>query len=169
MTAPDDSLSRDFDEFYYANVHQLVLVLYAYTADTGLAQDCVQEAFTRAWARWDRLVTYDNPGAWIRRVALNVAANQWRRTRAVRAHAHYHREQVVDGPGPDRVALARALAAIPERHRRALVLHHVADLSVGEIAASEGVAEGTVKSWLHRGRAALASQLTDTDTEDSHA
>jgi RNA polymerase sigma-70 factor (ECF subfamily) len=49
-----------------------------------------------------------------------------------------------------------------------LVLYHVADLSISEIAAQEQVPEGTVKSWLHRGRAALASQLTDPN-EDSHA
>ena len=41
------------------------------------------------------------------------------------------------------------------------MLFHIADLSVGEIAAQENVAEGTVKAWLHRGRAALATQLTD--------
>jgi RNA polymerase sigma-70 factor, ECF subfamily len=157
-----------FDEFYGIHFHRLTLLLYAYTADVGLAQDAVQEAFTRAWPRWDELVTYDNPSAWIRRVAMNVAHSRWRRVRAAHAHRHHHREQIVAGPSPDRVALARALATLPERHRRALVLFHVADLSITEIAAQERVPEGTVKSWLHRGRAALASQLTDT-SEDSHA
>jgi RNA polymerase sigma-70 factor, ECF subfamily len=94
---------------------------------------------------------------------LNIAANRFRRIRAHRAHAHFHRERIHEGPGPDRVALAH----LPERHRRALVLFHVADLSITEIAAQEGVAEGTVKSWLHRGRVALASQLTEI--EDNHA
>jgi RNA polymerase sigma-70 factor (ECF subfamily) len=89
--------------------------------------------------------------------------------RAVHTHSRGHREAVVEGPGPERVALARALATLPERHRRALVLFYVADLSVGEIAAQEKVAEGTVKSWLHRGRAALAAQLSDTDSEARHA
>jgi len=48
------------------------------------------------------------------------------------------------------------------------VLFHVADLSIAEIADQEGVAPGTVKSWLHRGRAALAAQLSDPRTEDRH-
>lgn len=166
MTEP---ASHRFDEFYGIHFHRLTLLLYAYTADVGLAQDAVQEAFTRAWPQWDRLVTYDNPAAWIRRVAMNVASNRWRRVRAAHAHRHHHRgEQTVAGPGPDRVALARALATLPERHRRVLVLYHVADLSISEIAAQENVPEGTVKSWLHRGRAALASELTDSH-EDSHA
>jgi RNA polymerase sigma-70 factor (ECF subfamily) len=156
-----------FDDFYGANVHRLMLQLYAYTADTGAAQDAVQEAFSRAWARWDRLADYDEPAAWVRRVAMNVANNRWRRIRAARAHARYHREEVVAEPSADRVALARALRSLPEKHRRAIVLFHISDLSIAEIAAQEGVAEGTVKSWLHRGRAALATLLTE-DEEDHH-
>jgi RNA polymerase sigma-70 factor, ECF subfamily len=45
------------------------------------------------------------------------------------------------------------------------VLHHVADLSVGEIARMEGTAEGTVRSRLHRARTALASNLADQQKE----
>lgn len=159
--AGDDS----FDTFYAVNFHPLTTQLYAYTADVGHAQDAVQEAFSRAWARWGRVSTYDNPAAWVRHVALNVARSRWRRLRAARAHARYHREEVTEGPGPDRVALARALATLPEKHRRAMVLFYVADLGVNEIAAQEGVPAGTVKSWLYRGRAALAAQLSDARTE----
>jgi RNA polymerase sigma-70 factor, ECF subfamily len=59
------------------------------------------------------------------------------------------------------VALTRALAKIPAQQRRAVVLHYMAQLSVAEIAEQEGVAEGTVKSWLSRGRTALGKQLQD--------
>jgi RNA polymerase sigma-70 factor (ECF subfamily) len=152
-----------FDEFYTANVHRLILQLYAYTADVSAAQDAVQEAFSRAWARWDRLAGYDEPAAWVRRVAMNVATNRWRRVRAARAHARYHREEVVAEPSPDRVALAHALRALPEKQRRAIVLFHIADLAIAEIAAQEGVPEGTVKAWLHRGRSTLATLLTDEE------
>jgi RNA polymerase sigma-70 factor (ECF subfamily) len=167
VSQPDASGTSDasFDQFYSANFHRIMLQLYAYTADVSTAQDAVQEAFSRAWARWDQLSGYDEPAAWVRRVAMNVAVNRWRRTRAARAHARYHREQVVDPPSPDRVALAGALRRLPEKHRRAIVLFHIADLAIAQIAAQEGVAEGTVKAWLHRGRAALATMLTD-EAED---
>ncbi|MEU4779620.1 sigma-70 family RNA polymerase sigma factor [Micromonospora sp. NPDC023633] len=155
-----------FEEFYAANFQPLMLQLYAYTSDVGQAQDAVQEAFSRAWARWDGLVHYERPAAWVRTVAMNVVRNRWRRLRAARAHARFRREEVVEGPGPDRVALARALATLPETQRRAVVLFYVADLSIAEIADQENVAPGTVKSWLHRGRAALAAQLSDPRTED---
>jgi RNA polymerase sigma-70 factor (ECF subfamily) len=52
-----------------------------------------------------------------------------------------------------------ALATLPAGQRRALVLHHLGGLGVAEIAQQEGVAEGTVRSWLTRGRARLAAQL----------
>ncbi|MFG3423082.1 SigE family RNA polymerase sigma factor [Micromonospora sp. NPDC049460] len=162
------AVGDSFEEFYAANFQPLMLQLYAYTADVGQAQDAVQEAFSRAWARWDRLVRYERPAAWVRTVAMNVVRNRWRRLRAARVHARFHREEVVEGPGPERVALARALATLPETQRRAVVLFHVADLSIADIADQEGVAPGTVKSWLHRGRTALAAALSESRTEEPH-
>lgn len=50
-----------------------------------------------------------------------------------------------------------------------IVLFHIADLSITEIADQEGAAAGTVKSWLHRGRAALATALSDSGTEETDA
>ena len=63
--------------------------------------------------------------------------------------------------GPDRVALTAALATLSPTLRKAFVLHYIAQLSVAEIASEEDVAEGTVKSWLHRARALVAAALTD--------
>jgi len=60
------------------------------------------------------------------------------------------------------VALVQALSQIPETQRRAVVLHHLAGLSVGEIASLEHCPTGTVKARLARGRGALASHLRPT-------
>jgi RNA polymerase sigma-70 factor (ECF subfamily) len=54
-----------------------------------------------------------------------------------------------------------ALRRLPEPQRRALVLHHLCDLPVREVAAETGAAEGTVKARLSRGRTALAALLGD--------
>jgi RNA polymerase sigma-70 factor (ECF subfamily) len=64
-------------------------------------------------------------------------------------------------PSVDNVALVAALRQIPEAQRRAIVLHHLAGLSVAEVAHEVGAPEGTVKAWLSRGRAALAALLAD--------
>ncbi|MET7876582.1 SigE family RNA polymerase sigma factor [Micromonospora profundi] len=152
-----------FDEFYHAHFRSVTTQLCAYTGDLGHAQDLAQEAFCRALARWDRLVRYDDPVAWVRRVAWNLARSRWRRLRTARNHLLRQRrvEAEVDGPTPDRVAIDAALAKLPANHRRAVILHYLADLSVNQIALQEGVAEGTVKSWLHRGRTTLAGLLDD--------
>ena len=160
---PDEHLY--FDTFYAAHFQRLSLQLYAYTSDVAQAQDVVQEAFCRALTRWDRIARYDDPLAWVRRVAWNVATSRIRHLRVTQAHARRQRQQHIDGPSPDRVMLARALATLPDKHRRAVVLFHLADLSITAIAEHEGVPEGTVKAWLHRGRAALAVQLSDLRME----
>jgi RNA polymerase sigma-70 factor, ECF subfamily len=66
------------------------------------------------------------------------------------------------GPGPDRVAFVEALRRVPAEQRRALVLYHLADLTVAQIAAETGVRPGTVKARLARGRAALMPHLRET-------
>lgn len=153
----------DFAEFYSAHFRGLTLQLNAYFGDLEQAQDVVQEAFVRALDRWKKISGYHDPAAWVRRVAWNLATSQWRRTRVAHAFALRQREELVPGPDPERVALVAALARLPEAQRRAVILHYLADLSIVDIAEQEGVAVGTVKSWLFRGRAALAAQLVHTE------
>src|SRR5256885_16211208 len=66
----DSPRPDDFSEFYAAHFHSLTVQLFAHTGDLSEAQDVVQEAFCRALARWSRLVSYDDPIAWVRLGAL---------------------------------------------------------------------------------------------------
>ncbi|HEY2670242.1 MAG TPA: sigma-70 family RNA polymerase sigma factor [Rugosimonospora sp.] len=150
-----------FEELYAAQFHGLTLQINAYIGDLAEAQDLVQEAFCRAIPRWEKLAGYDNPADWVRRVAWNLAISGWRRRRTAMAFLRRQREEHVEGPGPDRVALTRALRTLPDNQRRAFVLFYIAGRSVLEVAEQEGVPEGTVKSWLHRARVAVAAQLTE--------
>ena len=161
--APAGSGTRlsDFEQLYATQFHSLTLQINAYIGDLSEAQDLVQEAFTRAFTRWDKISSYERPADWVRRVAWNLATSGWRRRRTAMRFLLRQREQHVDGPNPDRVALTRELAKLPDKHRRAFVLFYIANLTVLEIAAQENVPEGTVKSWLHRARAAVAAGLTD--------
>ena len=156
----------EFAAFYAANFPSLCKQLYAYIGDRGEAQDVVQEAFSRGWAHWPKIRGYDEPVAWVRTVAWRLAISRWRRARrALTFLAGQRSEPVVPPPDPAHVALVAALATLPATHRRAIVLHYLADLPIAEIAESERVADGTVKSWLHRGRAALAAQLGESPVE----
>ncbi len=158
--------ARDnFEELYALHFQPLTVQVYAYTGSLPAAQDIVQEAFCRALAKWRRVAGYDDPVAWVRRVAWNLATSRWRSDRVAARYARQQREVTVPPPSPNRVALTRALATLPPQQRRAVVLFYVADLSIQAIAEQEGVATGTVKSWLHRGRTALNTQLTE---EEAH-
>ncbi|MCW2503375.1 MAG: putative polymerase ECF-subfamily sigma factor [Actinomycetia bacterium] len=151
----------DFDQFYAAHFASLGVQLYAYFGDRAEAQDIAQEAFCRAWQRWATVSAYEDPLGWVRRVAWRLAISRWRRAKVALTFVRRERVENVPELSPDRVALAQALATLPENHRRAVVLHYLSGLQVAEIAEQEGVAVGTVKSWLHRGRAALSVQLGD--------
>jgi RNA polymerase sigma-70 factor, ECF subfamily len=150
---------RDFDDFYAAKFDVLRSQIYAYLGDRAEAQDLVQEAFCRAYSRWERIRRFEDPYAWVRRVAWNLATSRLRRQKTSATFLRRQREEHVAGPSPNRVALITALSKISPPLRKAVVLHYLGQLSVAEIAAQEDVAEGTVKSWLSRGRLALAEHL----------
>ena len=60
-----------------------------------------------------------------------------------------------------------AFLVLPADQRRAIVLHHLADLPVAEVAVEVGAPVGTVKARLSRGRAALAVLLAEETPEES--
>lgn len=148
----------EFDAFYRDTSRRLLRYAYGLTGDPAEAQDLVQEAYARAWQRWQRLTGYEDPEAWLRLVVHRLATDRWRRLVARRRRPQAP-EPSVAAPSEDVVLLVRAMRTLPAAHRRALALHYLLDRSVSEIAAETGASTGTVKSWLSRGRAGLAAAL----------
>ncbi|WP_410786869.1 RNA polymerase sigma factor [Kribbella sp. C-35] len=148
-------------ELYEGCYRRLVGQLFAICGNLGEAEDAVQEAFVRAVEKPQRLARLDNPEAWLRTVALNAVRLRYRR--ATRFHGLFSRaglpETTTAGLSADRVALVDALRQLPYEQREAIVLHHIVDLPVGEIAVQLRVPEGTVKARLSRGRSRLAPLL----------
>ena len=157
---------RSFPDFYRTTAPHVVRQVHAMTGDLPEAQDCVAEAYARAWQRWPQLSSYDAPEAWVRQVAWRLAARRFRRARVGAALLHRHgAPDDVPALSPDRVAVVAALRRLPEAQRRVVVLHHLADRSIAEIAAETGTPHGTVKAQLSRGRTALAAHLTETGAD----
>lgn len=155
--------AEEFDRFYAASFHRLVGQVYAMIGDRDEAQECVQEAFVRAWSHRRQLERAQAPEAWVRTTAYRLAVSRWRRTvRGRRAPDRAVQQTTPPAePSEDHVAVVSALRQLPEAQRRALVLHHVCDLPVQTVAAEVGVPVGTVKARLSRGRAALLRLLAD--------
>ncbi|MGB0099626.1 MAG: sigma-70 family RNA polymerase sigma factor [Nocardioides sp.] len=156
----------EFDDFYTASFQRIAGQVYAMIGNRDEAQECVQEAFARAWAHRRKLDRAEHPEAWVRTTAYRLAVSRWRRT--VRGRRPVDRavgaSTTTAGPSESHVALVAALKELPEAQRQALVLHHIADLPVHDVAREVGVPEGTIKARLSRGRAALAALLADETT-----
>ena len=156
--------TEGFEEFYLATVGRLLGQLFPVTGDLHEAEEIVQEAYARASTHWARLRDYDVPEAWVRRVAMNLAADRGRRLqRQARALLRAGPAAHVPPASVEALALAEALATLPVRQRQAIVLHHLVDLPVDEVAAILGTRSGTVKSWLARGRRTLAARLGEPE------
>jgi RNA polymerase sigma-70 factor, ECF subfamily len=153
--------AESFDEFYRGTSARLLRFGYAVVGDPTEAQDLAQETYTRAWQHWRKVAGHPNPEAWLRLVLTRLAADRWRRVRGWHGVVARHGPPTTVGPpSEDSVLLVAALRQLPMAQRQALALHYLFDLPVAEVARETGVPEGTVKSWLSRGRAGLATILT---------
>lgn len=154
MTGP-----ADFDQFYRDTGPRVLRYVYALTGDVGAAQDLTQEAYIRAWQHWSRVAAYGDQEAWVRTVAARLVTDRWRRLAVRRRVAPVAVPDHVQPPTEDTVLLVRALRTLPPRQRQVVVLHYLCDLPVAAIAAEVEAPQGSVKVWLSRARAALATQL----------
>ena len=148
------------EAMFLAHYARLVRALTVIGGDREAADDAVQEAFIQACLSWDRISNYDDPVAWVRRVALNRLSNQRRSLfRRFGALARSAEPDPVAGPSPDGLDLAAALQRLPEQQRTAVALHYVEGLKVREVAVAMGITEGTVNRHLHRARETLRPAL----------
>ena len=149
----------EIQELYVASYRRLLGQLIGVTGSVAEAEDVLQEAFVRALDHPRRLLGADNPEAWLRTVAVNLARSRWRRAQRFLRLAPRLVEQPRDGDTDDHVVLLQALRQLPAGQREVIALHHLADLTVAQVADTLNLPTGTVKARLSRGRAALSTLL----------
>lgn len=160
------SIAASFDSFYFSEYPGTVRVVYALCGSWSIAEEIAQESFIRAYRRWEEVGEMGVPGAWVRRVAGNLATSRFRRAQAeARALTRLlmRRERYAE-PGPLPAVdetFWRLVRALPVRQAQAVALHYGDDLSVRDVAKVMGVAEGTVKAHLHAARGRLARHLDE--------
>lgn len=123
-----------------------------------------EDAYQESWERVLRALPGWDPGGpaklstWIATITHRVIVDRLRRRRT--RGEQLEPDGLIAPARPETgLDLERALMALPAPWRRVVVLHHVAGLSLQEIAETEGVAVGTIKSRLHRARGALVGSL----------
>lgn len=158
----DRGAFRQIVETHKEQVFRLALGL---TRNHHDAEDLVQDVFIRAYSALDRFRGDAKIGSWLHRITINAARDRHRRGVARRLDVTGSLEQpglelVADGPDgdPERLAASRrirsdvdrAVLGLTEAERTIFVLRHDSHLTLKEIAATIGRAEGTVKNLLHR-------------------
>jgi len=163
MREPEDEVA--FDAFFADAWGRLVSQAYLLTGNRETAQDLTQKAFLRAWKRWRKVTAYDSPEAWTRKVLHNLCIESWRRKGLEARHSGVDRAEVVEERGHDH-ELVEAMKSLPAPQARALLLHDGLGLTVADTARELEVPEGTVKSWLSRGRRVVRAQIRPSQEAD---
>lgn len=144
---------------------RLVGALALYCGDRAIAEELAEEAIVRVCEHWEEVRRMRAPGAWVHRVAMNLANSHFRRRRAERralrraagGETDHHR----DPDAGDAVALHRALRLLPPKERAAVVLRYYLDLPSSEAADLVGSTPGAVRVATHRGLNRLRELLGD--------
>ena len=139
------------------------------------AEDAVQTTFLNAQRGLGRGVVPEFELAWLFKIARNVCHNRrqaaWRRGRVEAARDLDELQDVLETPERGSSVsikeLTRALGAIPERQRRALLLREFQGYSYEEIASMLGVSVSAVETLLFRARRSVADQLAQLDRDTS--
>ena len=164
-------LSGDADAYealverYGGRVYNVALRI---THDPDAARDCAQDAFIRAYRALHQYDPVYPFGPWLFRITTNASLNFVQRGRGREITV----EELPEDPeppesGPELSAIRkedvdevlRAMAELPPAYRAALTLRHMQQLSYQEVADALGIPLGTVKTHLHRARAALKTKL----------
>lgn len=141
---------------------QVVATLIRVTGDWDLAEECAQDAFTQALARWRRDGIPDRPGAWLTTTARHRAVDRLRREAVGAAKLRevatmaYELDPVDDDSAvPDdrlRLMFTCCHPALAVESRVALTLRTLAGLSTAEIARAFLVSEQTMSKRLVRAK-----------------
>lgn len=160
-----------FDDFYLDNVGDVARALALTLGDHELGLEAADEAFTRAFAKWNSIRHFDNPAGWAYRVGLNWGRSWLRR----KARAFAKRQAIEDVYGVsvldaeeiktsvDDLELRNALLDLSDDQRSVVVLRYFLDWSTEQTAEALAISTGTVKSRLSRGLDHLRNALLPTE------
>jgi RNA polymerase sigma-70 factor (sigma-E family) len=144
---------EEFREFVNARGRALLRVALALTGNHHAAEDLLQHALERTFARWSRIGS--DPEAYVRTAMYHTQVSLWRRRRRVREVSVERTPDRADTRDDmyvtdQRMAVREALGRLGPRQRAVLVARFLEDLSEEQTAELLGCTTGTVRSQTHR-------------------
>jgi len=163
---PDDA-GAAFDALFRREFGPITRTAYLIVGDWEVAREIAQDAFVQVLRHWKKVQEMDSPGGWVRRVAIRDAVRSQRRDERRRSLARSMSPALVAASESAGADVRQALLSLPRQQRAVIALFYLEDRPVAEIASLLGCSEGTVKTHLSRGRAALATRLGEEVTDDA--
>ena len=164
----DRSRDAEFTAFVHGQWSSLYRTAFLLTGDHQAAEDLLQATLVEVYLRWSRIGGMVQPGAYARRMLINLSTS-WRRRRSSSerpvAIAPESPEPPFDDEVAERDAVWRLILGLPARQRAVLVLRYYEGLSESEIAEVLEVAPGTVKAQAHAAVATLRRSLASGQSE----
>jgi RNA polymerase sigma-70 factor (sigma-E family) len=143
----------EFRAFVASRWHRMLRTAHLLTGHHHDAEDLVQTALAKAYARWERVRRSDDPDAYVWRIMINANRDRLRVPRP----REWLTDRFPEAAAPGRTdaitehsALMAALARLPRRQRAVVVLRYLEDRSESEVAALLGTRVGTVRSHAAR-------------------
>lgn len=158
---PRQDAREAFTAFFSAEYPRMVRTVFLVVHDHGHAEEIAQDAFEQLLSHWETVSGYEQPAAWVRRVAIRMAVRAGNRERMrslLERRSRTSTDEVVEAAGTSAEVLA-AVRALPTNQRAAVVLHYFEDRPVAEIADALGCAPATARVHLHKARHRLAALL----------
>src|SRR5256885_13307063 len=154
----------DFNRLYNTSYGKILGTVNAMLGDRAAAEDCVQDAFERAYKKWPTWEPIAPAEAWVHRIAINAAVSYQRKMR-IREVGEVIRRIGRPSAAPDPQVLAEsgdiaaAIAALPPKQAAAIVLRHYHGYTNRAIAHALGIPERTVASRLLSAKMRLRESL----------
>lgn len=159
------STLQTFEACFVAEYPKMVALAAAVSGSRVHAEDIAQDAMARLSRNWNKVQHFDKPGAWLRRVTINLALSQKRRM-VNEAKALLRIDLPVSTlpePRTEDAAVWRLVAELPKQQRAAIALHFLEERSIDEIADILEISASTARVHLHRARATLGTRLDEED------
>ena len=152
--------AAEFDVFFRAEFQRVVRTVSLIVGDRGRAEEIAQDAFVRLLDHWVKVSRYEQPGAWVRRVAIRMAGRAAARDRKRRTLEGSSQPMgTVSGIGETDTDVVAAVKLLPPGQRAAIVLFYFEDRPVSEIASLLECSPATARVQLHKARRRLATIL----------
>jgi RNA polymerase sigma-70 factor (sigma-E family) len=146
-----------FEEYVASRGEALTRTAYLLTGNRADADDLVQAALAKAYARWPHIGRLDSPDAYVRRIIANQRVSWWRSRRHERLTDHAPEVAVGDHAAAHATAdlLRSGVRSLPPRQRAAIIFRFYDDLDDAAIADALGCSVSTVRSQISRALASL--------------